>query len=98
MEALRKNARLQTKDKGDVRKVTRKVKNALGNSRQEREKAVQEWSNDMQQVIQPEERKREARERMRMEREDSSSQRRQAWENIWDPRVLALSTFLVARN
>ena len=27
---------------------TRKVKNALDNSRKEREKAVQEWSNDMQ--------------------------------------------------
>ena len=66
---------------------TRKVKNALCNSRKEREKAVQEWSNDMQKVIQPEEGKREARERMRMEREDSSSQRRQAWEKIWDPRV-----------
>ena len=77
---------------------TRKVKNALDNSSKEREKAVQEWSNDMQRVIQPEERKREARERMRMEQEDFSSQRRQEWEKMWDPRVLALSPFLAAGN
>ena len=77
---------------------TRKVKNALDNSRKEREKAVQEWSNDMKRVIQPEDRKREARERMRMEQEDSSSQRRRAWEKIWDPRVLALSPYLAAGN
>ena len=76
--------------------LTRKVKNALGNSRKEREKAVQEWSNDIQEVIQPEERKREARERRRMEQQDSNSQRRQAWEKIWDPRVFALSPFLAA--
>ena len=77
---------------------TRKARNAPDNSRKEREKAVQEWSNDMKRVIQPEERKREARERMRMEQEDSSSQRHRVWEKIWDPQVLALSPFLAAGN
>ena len=77
---------------------TSKVRNAL-DSRKEREKALQEWSNDMQKVIKPEEeRKREAREKMRMEQEDSNSQGRRAWEKIWDPRVLALSPFLAARH
>ena len=46
--------------------LTRKVRNAPDNSRKEREKAVQEGSSDTQKVITPEERKREAREMMRM--------------------------------
>ena len=75
---------------------TCKVRNALDNSRKEREKAVQDWSSDMQKVIKPEERRREARERTRMEQEDSNSQGRRAWEKTWDPRVLALSPFLAA--
>ena len=72
---------------------TRKVKNALDNSRKEREKAVQEWSSDMQKVIKPEERKREARERMIMEQEDSYSQNRRKWEEILGPMspILSLS-------
>ena len=57
------------------KEFTCKVRSAIDNSRNEREKAVQEWSNGMQRVIKPEEHKREARERMRMEQEDSKSQR-----------------------
>ena len=40
----------------------RKVRNVMGNSRGEQEKAVQKWSNEMQRAIQPEERRCEARE------------------------------------
>ena len=34
-----------------------------------------------------------ARERQNMGQEDSNSQRRRAWEKIWDPRALVLSPF-----
>ena len=33
-----------------------------------------------------------------MEQEDSNSQRRRAWEKIWDPRVLALSLFFLRQE
>ena len=87
--------RRKTREKFEE-EFTCKVRNALDNSSKEREKAVQDWSSDMQKVIKPEERRREARERTRMEQEDSISQGRRAWEKIWDPRVLALSPFLAA--
>ena len=61
---------------------TSNVRNALDNSRKEREKAVQELSSDMQKVIRPEQRKREARERTRMEQEDSNSHSRRKWEEM----------------
>ena len=38
-------------------------------------------------------RKKEARERQNMGQEDSNSQRRRAWEKIWDPRAPVLSPF-----
>ena len=44
----------------------RKVRNVMGNSRGEQEKALQKWSSEMQRTIQPEERRREARERQSM--------------------------------
>ena len=73
--------------------LTRKVRNAPDNSRKEQEKAVQEWLSDMQKVVRPEERKREARERMRMEQEDSNSHNRRKWEEILGPMspILSLS-------
>ena len=60
----------------------RKVRNIMGNSRGELEKAVQKWSSEMQTAIQPEERRREARERTTMEKEDSNSQRQRTWEKL----------------
>ena len=60
----------------------RKVRNVMSNSRGEQEKAVQKWSSEMQRDIQPEERRREARERTTMEQEDSNSQRQRTWEKL----------------
>ena len=40
----------------------------MGNSKGEQVKAVQKWSSEMQRVVQPEERRHEARERTKMER------------------------------
>ena len=62
------------------------------------EKSLQEWTDEMQSKVEKAERELEARERNWMASEDSNSQRRQAWEKIWDPRVLALSPFLAAGN
>ena len=53
----------------------RKVRNAMGNSRGEQEKAVQKWSSEMQRAIQPKEWRSEARERTTMEQERS---------NLWE--------------
>ena len=67
--------------------LTRKVRNTLGNNRGEREKMVQEWSSEMRRVVQPEERRHEARERTKMEQEDSNFQIPRTWEKIWGPRI-----------
>ena len=60
--------------------LTRKVRNTLGNNREEREKMMQTFSSEMQSVVQPEERRHEARERKKMEQEDSNSQRQRTCE------------------
>ena len=58
----------------------RKIRNVMG-------KGVQKWSNEMQRAIQPEERRREARERTTMEQEDSNSQRQRTWGKLRGPRI-----------
>ena len=67
--------------------LTRKVRNTPGNNRGEREKMMQKWSSEMQRVVQPEERRHEARVRTKMEQEDSNSQRQRTWEKIRGPRI-----------
>ena len=62
------------------------------------EKSLQEWMDKLLVQALAQDRKKEARERQNMGQEDSNSQRRRAWEKIWDPRVLALSPFLAAGN
>ena len=51
----------------------RKVRNVMGNSRGEQEKAVQKWSSEMQRAIQQQERRCEPRKRTIMEQEGSNS-------------------------
>ena len=58
-------------------------------------KSLQAWVEDLLKIA-AQDRKKEARERQSMGQEDSNPQRRRAWENIWDPRVLA--PFLAAGN
>ena len=67
--------------------LTRKVRNTPGNNKEEREKMMQKWSSEMQRVVQPEKRRHEARERTKMEQEDSNSQRQRTWEKIRGPRI-----------
>ena len=62
------------------------------------EKSLQAWVEDLFKIALAQDQKKEARERQNMEQEDSNSQRRRAWEKIWDPRVLALSPFPAAGN
>ena len=57
------------------------------------EKSLQAWVEGLLKIALAQDRK-EARERQSTGKEDSNSQRRRAWEKIWDPRVLALSPFL----
>ena len=78
--------------KSSRRNVTRKVKNVMSNSREGQEKTVQKWSSETQRVVQSEERRREARDRTRMEQEESNSRRRPTWEKntkTEDPRPVA---------
>ena len=49
------------------------------------EKSLQEWTDEMQSKVQRAEHELEARERKWMESEDSNSQRRRAWEKLWQP-------------
>ena len=49
------------------------------------EKRLQEWTDEMQSKVQRAERELEAREKKWMESEDSNSQRRRAWEKLWQP-------------
>ena len=67
----------------------RKVRNVMGNSRGEQEKAVQKWSSEMQRAIQLLN-SGEARERTIMEQEDSNSQRQRTWEKLRGSRIPAL--------
>ena len=62
------------------------------------EKSLQAWVEDLLRFAVAQDRKKEAIERQNMGQEDSNSQRRRAWQKIWDPRVLALSPFLAAGN
>ena len=64
--------------------LTRMVRNTPGNNRGEREKIMQKWLSEMQRVVQPEERRHEAREGTKMEQEDSNSQRQRTWEKYGD--------------
>ena len=65
----------------------RKVRDVMSSSRSERDKMLQKWSSEMQKVVQPEERRREARERGRKEQEDPNSQRPRSWEKTRGLRI-----------
>ena len=58
------------------------------------EKSLQEWTDEMQSKVQKAERELEARERKWMELEDSNSQRRRAWEKLWQPGAFSSSPYL----
>ena len=58
------------------------------------EKIRQEWTDEMQSKVQAAARQLEARERKWMESEDSSSQRRRAWEKLWEPGAFPSSPYL----
>ena len=60
------------------------------------EKSLQEWTDEMQSKVQKAERELEARERKCMESEDSNSQRRRAWEKLWQPGAFSSSPYLSA--
>ena len=62
------------------------------------EKSLQEWVDKLLVQALAQDRKKEARERQNMGQEDSNSQRRRAWEKIWDPRALVLSPFPAVGN
>ena len=58
------------------------------------EMILQEWTDEMQSKVQAAARQLEARERKWMESEDSSSQRRRAWEKLWEPGAFPSSPYL----
>ena len=62
------------------------------------EKSLQEWVDKLLVQALAQDRKKETRERQNMGQEDSNSQRRRAWEKIWDPRALVLSPFPAVGN
>ena len=54
----------------------------------EQEKDLHEWTNELQTKAQAEDRRLEAMERTKMEREDSRSQSHETWDIIWERQVL----------
>ena len=58
------------------------------------EKSLQEWTDEMQSNVQRAERELEAREGKWMESEDSTAQRRRAWEKLWEPGAFSSSPYL----
>ena len=58
------------------------------------EKSLQEWTDEMQSKVQRADRELEARERKCMESEDSNSQRRRAWEKLWQPGTFSSLSYL----
>ena len=93
LPGLKRKTREEFKDD-----FTCKIRNVMVNSKREQEKAVQEWSSDMQRAIQQEERRCEPRKRTRMEQEGSNSQNRRRWEEIWGPRSPVPSPFRAQRK
>ena len=57
------------------------------------EKRLQEWTDEMQSKVQKAERELEARERKWMASEDSNSQRRRAWEKLWEAGAFSSSPY-----
>ena len=57
------------------------------------EKSLQEWTDEMQSKVQKAERELEARER-KLASEDSNSQRRRAWENLWEPGAFPSTSYI----
>ena len=55
------------------------------NSKDEQEKGLQSWTNELEKVAQEEERRLETPEKKRMEREDVQSRSPQAWDKIFQP-------------
>ena len=53
------------------------------NSKDEQERDLQLWMNELEKVAQEEERRLEALEKKRMDREDGQSRSRQAWDRIF---------------
>ena len=93
MEALRKTGfSLFTENEGGVRVII----HAQG-PEQEQRGAGGDVAKVVQ-VVQREEWRREAVERIRMEQEDSNSPRRRAWEKMWRPWILVPSMFLALNN
>ena len=58
------------------------------------EKRMREWTDEMQSKVLKAERELEARERKWVESEDSNSQRRRAWEKLWQPGGFSSSPYL----
>ena len=56
------------------------------------EKSLQEWTDEMQSKVQRAD--REAREGKWMASEDSSAQRRRAWEKLWEPGAFSSSPYI----
>ena len=70
----------------------RKVTSGLDDrSSKEQGKSLHQWTEEQQKKAQIKERLSGCRERKRMEQKDCNSQRRRAWENVWEPRVLVPS-------
>ena len=59
-------------------------------------KLLPHWTDELQSKVQAAERQLECREGKRMELEDSSSQRRRAWEKLWEPGGFSPSPYLAS--
>ena len=55
------------------------------NSKDDQERDLQKWLNELEKLAQEEERRLEAIEKKRMEKEDAQSRSRQAWDKIFQP-------------
>ena len=92
MGPLQQRAKLQTQEQGELRGRLDFKHRAVYDGKVN-ERKLQEWIDEMQPKVHVE-RQLETREIKWMESEDSSSQKRRAWEKLWQPRAFSTSPYL----
>ena len=100
MGVLQKTSRFETKrETGTGGKFEHKVMNGLCySSKADEIKSPQEWTEELQAKAHAADHRLKAREAKQMELEDSSSQRRRAWEKLFEPGAFSLPPCLKASS
>ena len=85
MGALPKATESHAENKRNFETKFKVLGGIYSSSKAEQEKDLQSWMNELEKIAQEEERRLEAIEKKRMEKEDVQSRGREAWDKIFRP-------------